>query len=1043
MRRGSIDIKDSDISGDVISGNKIINGVDEEKIKEIIGHELSLQRNIPIITDDELLSISKDLLNSSTPPSLLSLFPDADECIVNALTFLQAENRYVTEATKEQNPCKVKYNGLLDTEDKAHLIISPGGAGKTHALWNLGNELLKSGRLFPIYISLVDFTTANEVVEFIEKKISTNNIKSITKNPSVVFLLDGWSQFPNNVPSANDSERRKIFSIFSEQKIIASARYANQYDNRFKIWNLEGLSEETISSTLTIAYPDSSEVPPELEDLLQLPLVLILYLLLGGKSSSKGELINAFHSHLTASLENSENNTEVLSIAAARLMIFSNSRKYSDFYNEITYVEKKQNVNNIKLFIEQLGTLGNRQDKVQPIHDLYWEWLVGLGAINDWSEMSSYVIKFIAIRESIKIALESGKRLDIKEIKALIDIDITFAAVFIPYLRLTIVEENDTFQCFFIKINELLNNKQSVNQYRGVLGGIASKNSDLFRNALKVISDLSEAGYNLLGLETVFDTQVLWQHRDIVSTWLKDSKGKHYVLDSIQNSGENKWIDWLGNQLIKGSLTRIEAVQAALGCTSDLPRWIQNILPDLIETDRGSYCLRPAAKRGDNLPLAYWVEKNYSKYVKTSANSLWCDFNLVLKNCGDEELFDLITDKLLSMEPYLQELLLYVLIETGDERLGKLQSMLLEGDLKEKYHKLYEKVYTVVSDDKAREWTKSENNNLSGYGWSVLAKRHQNAILSELISNLPGSFSDLHYIPSLEAMKQLNSPPESIVSELWKRITGTIQPRVLECVLDILSKTMPTGIPSVIGVLQNNPRFLPTYHLARFVNYLKEWQAKTGMRFRTSSKLGEMDLSEFLLVENFKNNPGDYFLVKLIIEEGTPITLDYLVGYLEKNKANVLSVLQNTYDLKCYHEGIVLLLLSLPNNEGLRYIINLFRNAFYTFPEDIMIQIFEVIDKCNNRNELLDLFIRFISLNPSMQHKNLHTRLLSLIMLSTNTDLQKYRDIATILAIYPIELIQNMIQAYLNESNYNAIWVIRNLEINIKKLLINENGQWI
>lgn len=60
---------------------------------------------------------------------------------------------------------------------------------------------------------------------------------------------------------------------------------------------------------------------------------------------------------------------------------------------------------------------------------------------------------------------------------------------------------------------------------------------------------------------------------------------------------------------------------------------------------------------------------------------------------------------------------------------------------------------------------------------------------------------------------------------------------------------MPNGIPRVIGELRHNPYFLPSYHLAKFIAYLKEWQKKTGFSIRTSSKYGETEFSEFLVLE--------------------------------------------------------------------------------------------------------------------------------------------------------------------------------------------------
>lgn len=1043
MGKNSIKINDSDVSGDVINGDKIIYGIDENKIKEIIGDKLTLLRTSSMIHDDELTSICKDLLSSATTPSLLSLFPETNECTVKAVKFLHKEMRRVTEFSKGHNPSTFKFIELAENDDKSHLIVASGGAGKTHALWNLGYQLLKTSKLFPIFISLSDFKTANEVVDFIEKKISTNDIKSITKNPSVIFLLDGWSQFPNNVPSSDDSERRKLLSLLGERKIIATGRYPNQYDYRFKIWNLEGLSDTTITNVISIACPNSLPISVELKDLLKLPLVLILYLILGGKLSSKGELISAFHDNLTSHLKDSDTFTYIISIAAARLTLFSDGIKYGDFNNEIADIQRSCNVKGVRMFVEQLGTLGNRHDKIQPIHDLYWEWLVGCGTFNEWSELSTYVTQFLTVRESIKLALESGKRLKIQYIKPLVDVDITLAAIFVPYFRLRMVEEKEILRYFSSKTQNLLNSDYSINQYRGVIGAITSKNKLLFQEALKAISNLSAKGYHLHGLENVFDAQVLWEYKDILSKWLKESRGKHYALYSIQKSSQNEWVDWLGDQLQKGNLTRGEAVEAALGCTDDLPVWIEKNLPELIKTDQGAYRLRSAAERGDNLPLARWVAKHYSEYVTTSANSIWLHFNSVIVNCGDDVLFDSIVDKIHLLEPHLQEVLLFMIIETGNERVGKLQSKLFKDELRQEHHKLYEKVYTVVSDEQAREWAESENDKLSAYGWSVLAKRHQNAMLTELIRNLPDSFSNIHFIPTIKAMNHLYSPPESLIDELWKRLTGNIQPMIMDDVLEILSKVIPNGIPSVVSSLRHDPCFLPVYHLVKFIKYLKEWQEKTGLKFITSSKYGEIEFSEFIVLENINQNINDHFIANMCKSENSNRVLDYIVGLWEKDRSNVLEVIRNISEYEYYHEGVVLRLLSLSDGEGLKDIINLFRNTLNTFPEKILILIFDAITEHDDRIKLCSLLAHYTSLNPSKEHINFHTKLLSEIITFSDKNFSIYRDLSKILSIYTHEEIYSILQPYLNQDNYNIIWIIRYIESFTKKLFINEQGEWI
>jgi len=164
------EINNAQIYGDMVAGNKI--GLDEEGLRKILREEFLYaepdRKRLP--TTEILIEAANDLLFSSIPPSLFTLFPDAQESVREAISTLNWEKRRLSEQ-KTKSPRILGFTDLVALEERRHLVVAPGGAGKTHSLWHLGNKLLKSGGFIPLYISLSDFSSASEVQDFFKKKI--------------------------------------------------------------------------------------------------------------------------------------------------------------------------------------------------------------------------------------------------------------------------------------------------------------------------------------------------------------------------------------------------------------------------------------------------------------------------------------------------------------------------------------------------------------------------------------------------------------------------------------------------------------------------------------------------------------------------------------------------------------------------------------------------------------------------------------------------------------------------------------------------------
>ncbi|MGF9975516.1 hypothetical protein [Viridibacillus arvi] len=1043
----NVKLKSSQVTGDIVAGDKY--GLDEEMMRDLIQNMLSntTSPSRHELIDNDYKKLAEDLLKSFSPHSLINLYPDVSKETETAISSIDWEGRRLMKINKQNSELDrsiTKIAELLSLQHKKHLIIGSGGLGKTHTLWHMANKLLVTGQALPIYISLADFNSISEVMAFFDDMIpNAGGILQLKQHPNVVFFLDGWSQFPKGLSHSPESERQKLLAMLGDVRVIATGRYATPFDSPFTIWELEGLSDTVVKAVLSIGLPDGNHHQTgQINELLRFPLLLILYLLLNGGTISRGELLSEFQRNLTHGDPHQANQLLIImSKAIARVSLIYKSRRKADFDREVSSIVKTTGVQDIPTQINQLGTLGNQQNHLRPFHDLYLEWLLGIGIIQDWEELSFLSMQDLSTREGVMLALESGEILSSSHLQSIMNLDLVYTASFLPFITAKNADESRVIKEIINKIDSLMDSDQDYDRYRGILAALASRRTVLFKKSLETISEMVDKGYYFHDLEQYLEVTFLKNNRAILADWLKDGKGKDYFLSAIKKSGDPIWINWIKEQYDARKLSIGQAIGTALAIVTTLPSWVMNDLATLIK-QRGSYHLRSAVKRGVNIELAQWVMEHYSEFVHSSSSTFY-NLNMVLVGCGDDQLFQQMFDCFDSYPSHVQERLLFAFRDRDEFWLIKFQEKYLSTGNMDIFHLLFENVYEAITDEKAEEWTKNRNASVQTHGWKTLVKKHQNTMVLKLIENLPESFHNMSYVPTLKAMHELNSPPANIVGELWNRLNGQIQPMLMQDMMYALSRVYPNGIASIVRQLKDNPYFLPDYHLYLFLELLKEWSQRSGIQIMVKTANGDKEFSEHLLLNRLDTRDTNHFFAMALKVGNNKKILDFLVSRIETGSADIYTLLIESGGQTTYHPALVTYVMGFPTNQCVTDMFKLFSSCWHTFPEHKLIEILGKIIESNDKRDNLFKFINQISEHPQVTYKDLYKRILNILFECPGNHTHQYREMASILANYTLDILIELLEPFLSDNKPQTLWLIRFIENNSETKLLDEEGQWI
>ncbi len=1039
--RSKVLIRDSVVNGDVVVGDKF--GLDENemlKLMQNVGLSVSQSMNHEV-EYDSLRQGAQSLLDSTLPSPLHEIFPDARDAFRYSISEIKWENRRIIEHVTGRGVRSLRFYDIINATEPRHFIVAPGGSGKTHTLWNLGRVLLSSENTIPIYLSMSDFDSVDELEAFLCQVFRVQSISTLLRYHSLVFLLDGWPQFAEKFGFSAESERRKLLALLGDARIIATGRTELGSTSVFVKWDLEPLDNDMIDCVLSKAFSNrSNQQVEQVRDLVAYPLMLILYIGLADHANTSGSLLQEFQLYLTNSNDNRIELLNVLGDSVARAVLCHERVTVAAFEEELVESSGRRNVQNAVQSVHRLGTIEYKGGKVHPFHDLYWEWLLGIGVINDWESLNYIALQMPNVHSSLKLAFESGKSLDAESIRKLSSIDIVLAARFSRNVRVRKPEENKILKEVSTQIYDLMASNRTVDKYRGLIAALASCDAQYYPSILDTISLLTAQGLYFENLSLWFDANTLWEARELLFDRVKEPWGRKILVSAIQHVGGQRWSEWAESKYSSGSLTSEEAVQIALSCDSLLPKWVEAVLPTLIN-DRKTYYLAAAARRGKNLSLARWTASNYEQFASLETSG-WYHLNDILAYCGDRALLQGLFDQFRTFGLKAQELLLYAYEKMGTEWVAKFQESY--PDLLATFHDLpvFNVVSADISDEIARGWVQSESLPVQTHGWRTLIKKHQGEVLTELIEHLPSSFNDVHFVPTLKAMSDLVDAPESLLNELWSRLEGTVQPMLMQDFLCAIANIKPLGIPSVVADLRHNTKLLPDYHLSRFIGYLDKWQKETGLQLRIQDDGRDMEFGEYIVQLKLQDTEFSDSTFDLVRAMPTDTVLDKLVYILNQSSSLLAKISRLHGGIKQYHLGLVSFLLTLPDDQGINYIFDIFQIELVTFPEPALCNLLDIIEESEQRSSLLSKFLYYVSQRPTNTWRDFVSHLLEQVLQEPESS-HIYRYLALILREYSSMALYDILDDQLKSNTERCLWLIRMIEEHTQILLLSEEGFWI
>lgn len=962
----------------------------------------------------DLHKLARALLQAGAPPSLMPLFPDAPIEAQRALAGLATARRTVTTSEGDKK-LSVAISELLANDHLHHLVVALPGSGKTHMLWSAAQELLTSGRQIPLFLAAGAAATWSDLVQDIHAIAPGIDIQAVFGDPRVCVLLDGWSEFASG---HQPRERVRAIRALSNTRVIANGRRGQELDARFRVWNLDPLAVTMVARAIRTALPRVPPPPAAFTELLRLPLALSLYILLGGAAVTRGELLTRLHEHLSHDFP--ENFRDALAGAVASVSLSSPERSRARLEHELQARAVRTSLSNPKALLARLGTLEQRGNVVLPIHDLYWSWLSGLGLLAE-DQIDAWLPQ-LSSRESIELALESGAR----PTGAMISFACETDAILAAQLSSCVDSHNEQKVSLERMLQAMLSDDRPPVRCRGAIAALYSRSEPLLKNALGVLAELREAKLYVHAFDTALDPAALFKHRGVLGEWI-GSHGTDQVIDAIAERGDARWGTWFEQLANAGKLSIPTAVGAALACEARVSSWARAHLPTLIRTE--SYQLRAAAKRGANVELARWVAAHYAEYADGS-DSTGFHLNDVLVGCDDDSAFSSLLDSFLQMPHKAQELLCFGIARRGDPWLSRFQRKAFESGGQQFHYELRSNVSLEIDDATARNWIA---NGPSELGWRVLIARYGNSVVPEMVGHLPASFENLHFIHALSAMRYLSNAPESLVEEIWQRVRGHMMPRAMEDVIAALSNVRLKGIPSLVGQMSRGPFFLPTYHLMRFLQHLRRWEAENHLSFQVQTNGRGYSLTEWLLLTRMPRDRNDHFFLQAV-QDARDLVINIALTYYNDDEKACIRLLSTDGLADGYHEGLFEYLVADPVRAGL--IPKVFSRAFDTFPEQALLRLLDTPG------------IDFISLltalgtSSSPVHERLHGEIVTRV-LHLPTNLFMHRDVAKVLHVHTRDALLRLLRNAIPVMTSDATWLVRAIEQVRGELLINERGDWL
>jgi hypothetical protein len=972
----------------------------------------------PPLTEDRLREIARAMLEANVPPSIGKVVGAASAQAQAALDHLSSVQREISEdgrSDHSEDPILRTIEELVASSNLHNIVVGQPGSGKTQALWRTARSLLEKGEVIPIYLAAGSIRTWQVLRDSILDVAPAVDAAAVLHQPKVVVCIDGWAEF---AVGENIAERSTAMRALHNVKVIANGRQRNASDSTFTSWTLQHITPSLVRETLMRAFGPSNQPDAKFIDLLRSPLLLSLYVLLGGSSVTRGELLRRLHDQVSKGMPDQFNDALFGAVAA---MVLAGETHYSALLAGLRSRTRVVGLDNSIEFLQSLGTLTDRSGHVLPIHDLYWSWLAGMGFLRE--NLVQSALPDLESRESFTLAFESKERSTADMASASAPLDVVFAATLN-----TNCETPQTYRLLDQQLQEMLAADELAVRVRGATASLETGRSRYFRRSLDILSEVLAAGTYPLELISSLKPAALFRNRAALAEWL-GALGTVEVLDVIARSGGPEWLGWL-DEIQRGKLVDPElSLSIALACGGNIPVWGRAYLESLLEKE--PWRLRTTADRAMNAELLKWVADRYENIVDRLLkpnSSGWLNLNRLLVTTGDDSVFNSLLDRFPSMSRKSQELLGFAVVERGEPWIGRFQEVAFRDQDINHHHRLAAELSLEIDDQMARGWIAAGHD---AVGWRVLIARHGASMVPELIAGLPPSFDGLHHIPTLSAMSFLTDAPEALIDEIVSRIGGTMQPKAMQDVLEAISKVSLKGVPAIVKFCADRPGLLPAYHLAQAVRLYATWQKSSKMELVVATPVGQLPFREWALVgEYFRSKNEDFLPRGFSFAPDVAIRL-VLSGLDIKYAKLVLDALEplETLDQSLFEHMMVV-------PELTPIIPKLFA---------------EVLDDMMSADLLLlaastyvdfDNLLWRMSVTSNPMHRPFHLEAIA-ITLGKQINLHHFRYIGSMLRAYSRDDLQYLLLQFLTVRDDKVLWLIRMIEEVRRERLIDEAGTWI
>ncbi|MFM0319990.1 hypothetical protein PQR36_34295 [Paraburkholderia nemoris] len=997
---------------------------------------------------------ARKLRDNGRPPTLLALFPDASPRVREALDRLSECERWVVSdaATSSKQPERLKLPDLLQGQELHHLVYAGPGAGKSHALSRVATSLLGqadgTGGLsaatdgacegsvnsevsanfgiddrVPLLLPVGGVKTADEVLQQLQTLLPAADLDEVLRSPRVCILLDGWSEFATG---EHFSQRANLLRTLAGARVVACARHRDTSDTSFKCWTLERLEPVQIRATVEQAFDGSWTLSDDMVDLLRLPLILSLYLLLGGSMATTGDLMAHFHRHLS---KNAPEQFEAALSDAVSVLSLSGERSYNKFVSALRNAAVARGIVEPLSVLRQLGTITQRGSVTVAVHDLYWSWLAGVGYLRE-SRVDRAVLQ-LETRESLTLALQSGEFVETSVVSSTVIADASLAATLDSCLGRASMEPY-----LSSKLHSMFEHPYLSVRYRAAIAGMRSGRATYIGKALDVINQLASANLYVPEIVDTLNSESLFANRAALGKWL-GGPGTQTFIEAISSVGDPKWVPWLEQMFHGGLLEPNLALAAALACDKGIPQWGVTHLASLVSTS--PYLLRFACDKGVNHELALWLAKNYPQTPDTSIGA-WFQANRILISCGDDTVFEELLLRFPSMTTRGQELLGMAVPELGAVWVARFQKLAFEEPGAKHHHRLAETLSLEVDDVTAREWI------ARGYylsGWKVLVARHGHSVLPELIAQLPASFGGQPQVIALEAIAFLDDAPESLLTELNSRLFNEasqrlgIMPKVGESLIFVAAKVKRLGMAWLIGQILRNPNIFGGYHAKLVLKEYMSWKKETGQTLTLEPTMGQISFERWYAHVRFVSSWDEYMSPEAL-RFVPDAAVEAVLGPFANDDEKTEKILSRLDGLPAYNAALFERMLA--GARLARLILQIFVNVLTSFPPNQMLRLVQ-----SDHLEPDVLFHGLKTVNDVSFEKT-HL-LLAKRVIDAPFNLHNIRSMADMLRSYSRETLFSFFQPLLSPDDVaesdNLHWLLRETGNARRELLVDEQGKWL